>query len=93
MTFTGFLLMLAIAAVAGAIGQALAGYSLGGCIASILVGFLGAYIGAWISSQFNLPDFLMVSIEGRDFPLFWAIVGSALFSAIVGWISRQRRLI
>ncbi|MFO7585232.1 MAG: hypothetical protein R6W69_10925 [Anaerolineales bacterium] len=93
MTFTGFLLMLVIAAIAGAIGQALAGYSLGGCITSIVVGFLGAFIGAWISSQFNLPDFLMVSIEGRDFPLFWAIVGSALFSAIMGGISRQRRLI
>lgn len=93
MTFTGFLLMLAIAAIAGAIGQALAGYSLGGCIASIAIGFLGAYIGAWISSQLHIPDFLMVSIEGRDFPLFWAIVGSALFSAIMGLISRQRRLI
>jgi uncharacterized membrane protein YeaQ/YmgE (transglycosylase-associated protein family) len=93
MTITGFLLMLAIAAVAGTIGQALSGYSLGGCIASILVGFLGAYIGAWISSQLQLPDFLMISIEGRDFPLFWAIVGSALFSTIVGWISRPRRVV
>ena len=93
MSLTGFFLLLLIAAVAGAIGQSLAGYSLGGCIGSIVVGFLGAYIGTWISSQFQLPDFLMVAIEGRNFPLFWAIVGSALFSATLGWISRPRRTI
>lgn len=93
MTLTGFLLMLIIAAIAGAIGQALSGYSLGGCVASILVGFLGAFIGTWIASQFNLPGILAVSIEGRDFPLFWAIIGSALFSTIMGWLSRQRRLL
>ena len=93
MTLTGFLLMLLIAAVAGAIGQSLAGYSLGGCIGSIVVGFVGAYIGTWIALQFQLPSFMTVEIDGRGFPLFWAIVGSALLAATVGWISRRRRLI
>jgi uncharacterized membrane protein YeaQ/YmgE (transglycosylase-associated protein family) len=93
MTFTGLILMLVIAALAGAIGQALAGYSLGGCIASIVVGFIGAFIGTWIASQFSLPDFLSINIDGRGFPLFWAVVGSALLSAAVGWISRQRRVL
>ena len=91
MTFTGLLLMFLIAALAGTIGQALAGYSLGGCIATIVVGFIGAFIGTWIASQLSLPDFLSINIDGRGFPLFWAIVGSALLSAMVGWISRQRR--
>ena len=93
MTFTGLLLMFVIAALAGGIGQALAGYSLGGCIASIVVGFIGAFIGTWIASQFSLPEFLSINIDGRGFPLFWAIVGSALLSAMVGWISRQRRVL
>lgn len=93
MTLIGFLLLLVIAAVAGAIGQALAGYSLGGLIGSIVAGFVGAYIGTWIAAQFNLPDFFSVAVDGRDFPLFWAIIGSALLAAIVGWASRRRRLI
>jgi uncharacterized membrane protein YeaQ/YmgE (transglycosylase-associated protein family) len=93
MTLIGFLLLLVIAAVAGAIGQALAGYSLGGLIGSIVAGFVGAYIGTWIAGQFNLPDFLSVAVDGRNFPLFWAIIGSALLAAIVGWASRRRRLI
>jgi uncharacterized membrane protein YeaQ/YmgE (transglycosylase-associated protein family) len=93
MTFTGLLLLVLIAAVAGSIGQALAGYSLGGCITSILVGFVGAFIGTWIASQFRLPDFLSVSVDGRAFPLFWAIVGSTLLTAVLHWFSRQRRVI
>lgn len=90
MTLTGFLLMLLIAAIAGAIGQSLAGYSLGGCVGSIVMGFVGAYIGTWIALQFQLPSFLTVEIDGRGFPLFWAIVGSALLAAAAGWLSRRR---
>jgi len=93
MTFTGFLLMLLIAAVAGAIGQSLAGYSLGGCFGSIVVGFVGAYIGTWIALQFRLPSFMTFEIDGRGFPLFWAIVGSALLAATASWLSRRRTFI
>lgn len=87
------MLLLLIAAIAGAIGQAIAGYSLGGLIVSILVGFVGAFIGTWIAAQFRLPDFLAVAIDGHTFPLFWAVIGSALLTAVVGWISRPRRII
>jgi uncharacterized membrane protein YeaQ/YmgE (transglycosylase-associated protein family) len=93
MTLTGFLLMLLIAAIAGAIGQSLAGYSVGGCIGSIVVGFVGAYIGTWIALQFHLPSFVTVEIDGRDFPLFWSVVGSALLAATAGWLSRSQRSI
>ena len=85
--------MLLIAAVAGAVGQSLAGYSLGGCFVSIIVGFVGAYIGTWIALQFRLPNYFVIDIDGRGFPLFWAIVGSALLAALTGWLSRGRRLI
>ena len=93
MTLVGFLLLLLIAAVAGAIGQALAGYSLGGLVISIIVGFVGAYIGTWLAGQLHLPEFLVVGIDGRSFPLFWAIAGSALLTALMGFISRGRRVI
>jgi uncharacterized membrane protein YeaQ/YmgE (transglycosylase-associated protein family) len=33
-----------IAALAGSLGQAISGYSFGGCLVSTLVGFVGAYM-------------------------------------------------
>ena len=42
MTLVGLLVLLLIAAICGGIGQSLAGYSLGGCLVSIVVGFIGA---------------------------------------------------
>lgn len=93
MTITEFILLALIAAVAGMIGQALAGYSVGGCLLSAVVGFIGAYLGLWLSRQFGLPEPLPVHIGDETFPIFWAIIGSALFAALLGLISRRRRLI
>jgi uncharacterized membrane protein YeaQ/YmgE (transglycosylase-associated protein family) len=92
MTFVDFLLLLAIAAIAGAIGQALAGHSLGGLFISIIVGFVGAAIGSWLAGQFHFPTFFVVGIGGEKFPIIWAIIGSALLSAALGFISRQRKI-
>jgi uncharacterized membrane protein YeaQ/YmgE (transglycosylase-associated protein family) len=90
MTLVGFIILLLIAAIAGSLGQALAGYSLGGCLVSIVVGFIGAFVGLWLARQFGLPEFLPISIEGETFPVVWAIIGSAIFSAIIGLLTRRR---
>ena len=88
MTLIGFLVLLAIAAICGAIGQSLAGYDLGGCFVSIIVGFIGAYIGMWIAGKLGLPEFFTVNIEGKPFPIVWAVIGSALFTLIMALIRR-----
>ncbi len=93
MSILGFLVLLVIAAVAGSLGQAISGYSLGGCLASILVGFVGAFLGRWVAGQLGLPEPLMIQVQGESFPLLWAVVGSALFTAILGLLFRSRRLI
>ena len=90
MTFIGFIVLLVIAAVAGSLGQAIAGYSLGGCLMSIIVGFVGAFLGLWIARQFGLPEWLTINIQGESFPLIWSIIGSALLSAILGLLLRRR---
>jgi uncharacterized membrane protein YeaQ/YmgE (transglycosylase-associated protein family) len=90
MTFLGFILLLVIAAIAGSLGQAIAGYSLGGCLMSILVGFVGAFLGLWIARQFGLPEWLTINIQGESFPLVWSIIGSALFTAVLGLLLRRR---
>jgi uncharacterized membrane protein YeaQ/YmgE (transglycosylase-associated protein family) len=93
MSVLGLIILLAIAAVAGMLGQALAGYSLGGCVISAVVGFIGAFLGMWLARQFGLPEPLPISVDGETFPVFWSIVGSALFAAVLGLISRRRTLV
>jgi uncharacterized membrane protein YeaQ/YmgE (transglycosylase-associated protein family) len=88
MTLIGFLVLLLIAAICGSIGQSLAGYNLGGCFVSIVVGFIGAYIGLWIAGKFGLPEFFTISIDGKPFPIIWAVIGSALFTLIVALFRR-----
>jgi len=86
MTLIGFLVLLAIAAICGAIGQSLAGYDLGGCLVSIIVGFIGAYIGLWIAGKFGLPEIFAIKVGGKTFPVVWAVVGSAVFTLIIALI-------
>ena len=90
MSLLGFLLLLVIAAVAGGLGQALAGYSLGGCLMSTLVGFIGAFIGLWLARALGLPEFIPITIEGETFPLVWAVIGSAILSLILGLLTPRR---
>jgi uncharacterized membrane protein YeaQ/YmgE (transglycosylase-associated protein family) len=96
MTLIGFLVLLVIAAICGSIGQSLAGYDLGGCFVSIVVGFIGAYLGMWLAGKFGLPEIFAVTIEGKSFPIIWAIIGSALFTLIMallrGAFTGRRRL-
>ena len=88
MTLFGFLVLLLIAAICGGIGQSIAGYDLGGCLVSIIVGFIGAYIGLSIAGRFGLPHFFTIDIQGKPFPVIWAIIGSAVFTFIVALLRR-----
>lgn len=88
MTLIGFLVLLLIAAICGSIGQSLAGYDLGGCLVSIVVGFIGAYLGIWLAGKLGLPEIFAINIEGKSFPIIWAIIGSALFTLVMALIRR-----
>lgn len=88
MTLFGFLVLLLIAAICGGIGQAIAGYDLGGCLVSIVVGFIGAYIGMWLAGKFGLPELFAITIDGKPFPIVWAVIGSAIFTFIVALLRR-----
>jgi uncharacterized membrane protein YeaQ/YmgE (transglycosylase-associated protein family) len=90
MSLLNILILLLVAAVCGSIGQALVGYSVGGCLMSTVVGFIGAWVGSWLSVQLGLPEPLMISIGGETFPVLWSIVGSALFVAILALLTRRR---
>jgi uncharacterized membrane protein YeaQ/YmgE (transglycosylase-associated protein family) len=90
MTLLGFIVLLIIAAICGGIGQAIAGYSLGGCLVSTAVGFIGALIGRWLAGEFGLPDIFSITIQGETFPVVWAIIGAVIFTLVIGLITRSR---
>lgn len=90
MSLISFIILLVIAAVCGMVGQAIAGYSLGGWVISTIIGFIGAYVGVWLARQFGLPVFFSLDVGGESFPVIWSIIGSALLAAIFGLLSRRR---
>lgn len=85
-----FLLLLVVAGLIGAIGQAIAGYSHGGCLVSIGIGFIGALLGTWLAKKFGLPDFYTLKIGTASLPIVWSIAGSAIFIALISLVTRFR---
>ena len=90
LTIGDLLLLILVAAIAGAIGQALAGYSLGGFFATAAVGFIGALIGVWLARLVGLPRLISIDIGGHLFPFVWSIVGSMILALGLGILSGRR---
>ena len=91
MTVLEFLLLLLVAGICGSIAQSVVGYSRGGCLTSIVLGFIGALLGTWISRQLALPEFFTVQVGGQPFPIVWSVIGAALFVAVLAFIAGSRR--
>jgi len=91
MTLIDLLILLLVAGVCGALGQAISGFSRGGCLVSIALGFIGAILGMWLARQLGLPELLILPVGGRSFPVVWSIIGSALFVAVISLLTRGRR--
>ena len=85
-----FLVLLLIAGVCGAVGQAIGGYSHGGCLVSIALGFIGALLGSLLREPLHLPELFSFNVAGTHFPVVWSIIGAALFVALINLISRRR---
>jgi uncharacterized membrane protein YeaQ/YmgE (transglycosylase-associated protein family) len=91
MTLIEFLVLLLVAGICGALGQAISGFSRGGCLVSVVLGFIGALIGTWIARNLHLPEPLWIDTGGGiKFPVVWSVVGSALFVAVIGLLTRRR---
>lgn len=84
------ILLLVIAGITGGIGRTLVGFKRGGCIISIVVGFIGAYIGTILAREFNFPDLLSFEIRGIKYPVIWSIIGAAVFTAILSLIAPKK---
>ena len=85
------LISLIIAGIAGSIGRSLSGFSRGGCIISIVVGFIGAIIGTWLARELQLPDPFMIVIRGTSYNILWTIIGAVIFTAALSLITPDKK--
>lgn len=91
MTLVELLILLLIAGVCGSIARAIVGTTRGGCLVSIVLGFIGALLGTWLAQQAGLPEILPLQVGGRAFPVIWSVIGASLFVAVLSFISGRRR--
>ena len=89
MTLFDLLVLLLIAGICGSLGQAIAGFSRGGCLVSIALGFVGAVLGMWLARVMGLPELFEIRIGATNFPIVWSIIGSALFVAAIALLTRR----
>ena len=90
MTLFEFVIYLVIAGVCGAIARSIAGGTGGGFIVSVLLGFLGAFVGTWIARMVHLPVLVVVDIAGHPFPIIWSIIGGFVLAALAHALVRPR---
>jgi uncharacterized membrane protein YeaQ/YmgE (transglycosylase-associated protein family) len=94
MTILEFLLLLLIAGICGGLAQSITGYSHGGCLTSIALGFIGALLGTWLARLAGLPELFSIQIGNTaSFPILWSIIGAALFTAVLAFLVRPRAVV
>jgi len=91
MTILEFLILLLVAGVCGAIGQALAGASRGGFLVAVALGFVGALLGVWIARGLKLPEIFVIRLGNVDFPIVWSIIGATLFVLVISLVQRSKK--
>ena len=68
MTPMEILLLLVIAGICGAIGEAIAGFSHLGRLSSVALGFIGALLGSWLTRTLELPEIFSLKIGEMRYP-------------------------
>jgi uncharacterized membrane protein YeaQ/YmgE (transglycosylase-associated protein family) len=89
MTLFGLLFLLAVAGLCGSLGSALAGYSHMGCLSSIVLGFIGAWLGTWFASQVHLPALYVLHVRGESFPVVWSVIGATMFAGVTSMLTAR----
>ncbi len=90
MTLLEFFVYLLVAGVCGAVARAIAGGTGGGFIISVLVGFLGAFVGTWLARMVHLPVLVVIDVAGHAFPIVWSVIGGLILVGLAHALTRQR---
>ena len=93
MSLESLLILLLLAGICGAIGQAITGSWSGGILGSIVIGFIGWLIGSWLAARLGLGELLPLNVGGWSFPILWSIIGSALIGLLLNLFLGRDRVI
>jgi uncharacterized membrane protein YeaQ/YmgE (transglycosylase-associated protein family) len=88
MSIIDLLILLIVAAVCGSLGMAISGYSRGGCLVAIAMGFIGALLGMGMARLLGLPELFTLEVGEVRFPVVWSIIGAALFVAVISFLTK-----
>jgi uncharacterized membrane protein YeaQ/YmgE (transglycosylase-associated protein family) len=88
-TLVDFVVYLVVAGICGSVARAFGGGTGGGFLVSIVLGFVGAFVGTWMARAFHLPRFWVVAIDGRAFPIVWSVVGGMVLVMLSHALTRR----
>ena len=91
MNWIDLTLIAAVAIVCGTVAQLTSGYSRGGCIVNLAIGFLGALAGVVVARSLNAPLIYDLQVQSTKFPIIYSIVGSVFFLAAIGLLVKPGR--
>ena len=90
MTLLELGIYLAVGAICAGVAESLLQVH-AGCLGSIVIGWLGAFVGTWVAHKLNLPELFVLRIGDAAVPVVWTIVGSFLLLAVVSLFRRGAR--
>jgi uncharacterized membrane protein YeaQ/YmgE (transglycosylase-associated protein family) len=89
MSLVQLLLLILVGAICGVIAEMIVGFSPGGFLASVAIGFLGALIGDWLAPRVGLPQVFSVQSGGFRIEILWAIIGAIILLLILSLFRRS----
>ncbi|MGQ9549563.1 MAG: GlsB/YeaQ/YmgE family stress response membrane protein [Roseiflexus sp.] len=88
------LILLVIVGICGAVAGLIVGFSPPGLhvmLVSIIIGVIGAFIGAWLAGMLNLPPVTEIRVGTIRLNLLYTIVGSTLLMVLLQALHSSRR--
>jgi len=79
MTLTSIITWIIVGGIAGFLAQAIIGGLRTGCIGTVIVGVVGAFIGGWLFSQLHIS----IGATGLVSDIITAFVGAAVLLLVI----------
>jgi uncharacterized membrane protein YeaQ/YmgE (transglycosylase-associated protein family) len=89
MTIEEVAVLVVMAVVLGVVSQKLLGYRLGGLAISMILGFIGAFVGREIGNHVPLSIRFNLQVGDTHFPVLWSFVGALGATFVAGLIAKS----
>jgi uncharacterized membrane protein YeaQ/YmgE (transglycosylase-associated protein family) len=90
MTIMEFIILVIVAGILGAVTQSLFGFKVGGFFISVVLGFIGGWLGNFLAGQLNLPRIVYLGIDRvGEYAVLWSIAGCLIITCGVAWMQRK----